>query len=304
MDLSPMLATAGPLPDGPDWAYEVKWDGVRVLVSCGDGAVRATSRNGNDVTGAYPELQQIDCGTAVLDAEVVVLVDGAPDFGALQSRMHIRSPSAALQACAPVVLVPFDLLSRDGELLLDLPYDERRGRLEALPLEVPVAFHGDGDALLALTREQGLEGLVAKRRTSRYHPGRRSEDWVKVKHLRRQSAVVCGWKPGTGSRSGRIGSLLLGVHGPGGLAYVGHVGTGFDDAALRLLQDLLTPLARPTPPYDGPVPAERARLAQWVDPVLVVEVDLTAWTREGRLRHPSYKGIRPDLDPTAVVREP
>ena len=299
-----MLATPGPLPHGPEWAYEVKWDGVRVLVGTGSGRTTVTSRNGNDVTSAYPELRQLDVPPAVVDGEVVALVDGVPDFGALQSRMHVRAPSPALLAATPVVFVPFDLLRQGEELLLSLPYDERRARLEALPLPVPPAFDGDARELFEQTRQQGLEGLVAKRRTSPYRSGRRSEDWVKVKHLRRQSAVVCGWKPGAGGRAGSLGSLLLGVRGPDGLVYVGHVGTGFTAASLARLQDLLSPLARPTPPYDGPVPAEHARAALWVEPVLVVDVELTAWTRQGRLRHPSYKGLRDDLDPATIVREP
>ena len=302
-DLSPMLATPGPLPHGEPWAYEVKWDGVRALVAVQDGSVRATSRNGNDVTAAYPELGQIACGTALLDGEVVALVDGVPDFGALQSRIHVRFPSAALLAATPVVFVPFDLLHLGDRSLLDLPYDSRRVLLEGLSLEVPPAFHDDPDALLASTRSQGLEGIVAKRRISSYSPGRRSEHWVKVKHQLRQSAVVCGWTQGSGSRAGSLGALLLGVHGPDGLVDIGRVGTGFTAATLRRLQDLLAPLTRPTSPYDGPAPQGPGQPVHWVEPVLVVDVELTAWTRQGRLRHPSYKGLRDDLDPSTVVRD-
>ena len=300
-DLAPMLATPGPLPHGTPWAYEVKWDGVRALLAVDGGTVRATSRNGNDITAAYPELQRIACTPALLDGEVVALVDGVPDFGALQSRMHVRSPSPVLVASTPVVFVPFDVLHLAGRFLLDEPYDARRALLEALPLQVPPAFHDDPDALLASTRAQGLEGLVAKLRTSCYSPGRRSAHWVKVKHQRRQSVVVCGWTDGAGGRAGSFGALLLGVHGPDGLVDVGRVGTGFTSATLHLLQDLLAPLARPTPPYDGPAPRGPAH---WVEPVLVVDVELTAWTSQGRLRHPSYKGLRGDLDPSTVVREP
>ena len=301
--LSPMLATTGPLPVGDGWSYEVKWDGVRLLVAVEGGTVRATSRNGNDVTGAYPELGALaELPDAVLDGEVVALVDGLPDFGALQSRMHVRSPAPSLVAATPVTVLPFDVLHLQDSSLLPRPYDERRAVLEDL-LDAPAAFTGDGQVLFESTRAQGLEGLVAKRRTSPYLPGRRSPDWVKVKHLLRQSAVVCGWKPGEGGRSGRIGSLLLGVHSGAGLVYAGHVGTGFTAATLRLLDERLAPLARTTPPYDGEVPREHARTAQWVEPVLVVDVDLTAWTKDGRLRHPSYKGLRDDLDPAGVVRE-
>jgi bifunctional non-homologous end joining protein LigD len=168
--------------------------------------------------------------------------------------------------------------------------------------QVPPAFPADGEAVLAATLAQGMEGVVAKRRDSRYEPGRRSDCWVKVKHVRRTSAVVVGWKPGEGGRAGRIGSLLLAVPHDDGWAFAGHVGTGFSAATLRALGDRLEPLQRPAPVLDD-VPREHARHAVWVEPELVCEVDYTEWTREGRLRHPSYKGLREDLDPRSVVRQ-
>ena len=307
--LLPMLATTGALPTADGWAYEVKWDGVRALVAVAGGVVTATSRIGNDVTRGYPELQGLPDSVllddVLLDGELVAFGPGGiPDFGLLQSRMHIRNPAASLLAAAPVTFLPFDVLHAGGTSLLDATYDERRTVLDQLGLEVPPTFLAGGPDVLTSTRVQGLEGVVAKRRDSRYLPGRRTDAWVKVKHVRRQSAVICGWKPGERGRAGAIGSLLLGVHGAGGLLYAGHVGTGFDAVTLRLLADLLAPLARPTSPYDGPVPGEHARVAQWVDPELVVDVELTAWTRDGRLRHPSYKGLRTDLDPRTIEREP
>jgi bifunctional non-homologous end joining protein LigD len=298
-----MLATAGALPSGEQWAYEVKWDGVRALVAVQGGTVTATSRGGNDITTGYPELRSLAGPKALYDGELVALVDGRPDFGALQSRMHVRSPPAALVASTPVTFVVFDVLHVQDSSLLDLPWADRRAVLAELQPAAPEPFEGDGALLLALTREQGLEGLVAKRRDSLYLPGRRTEAWIKVKHVRRQSAVVCGWSPGQGGRAGQLGSLLLGVHGPAGLTYIGNVGTGFTDATLRVLHTALAPLARQSSPYDGEVPADHARGAQWVDPVLVVEVDFSAWTRDGRLRHPSYKGLRDDLSPAEVTRE-
>jgi bifunctional non-homologous end joining protein LigD len=299
-----MLATTGALPLGEPWAYEVKWDGVRALVSVEGGQVKATSRNGNDITGAYPELLDVSCPPALLDGELVALVDGRPDFAALQQRMHIRSPSAELVRSTPVTFVPFDVLHVDDGSLLDLSYDERRAVLDQLGLDAPPPFYGDGQVLLESTRAQGLEGLVAKRRDSHYLPGRRTDAWVKVKHVHRQSALVCGWKEGAGGRSGKLGSLLLGVHSDQGLVYVGHVGTGFTELTMRQLADRLAPLARSSPPYDEVVPAEHARAAHWVEPVTVVEVEYTAWTKDSRLRHPSYKGIRDDINPQQVMREP
>lgn len=312
-DVAPMLATTGPLPaDGDHWAYEVKWDGVRALVSVRAGQVTLRSRNGNDITGAYPELlglgEALGSTSALLDGEVVAFdAAGRPDFGLLQSRMHVRSPAPSLVRSTPVTLLLFDVLQVDDQPLVDASYDERRAVLEALPLtgerwQVPPSFPGDGEAVLAATLAQGMEGVVAKRRDSRYTPGRRSDCWVKVKHVHRTSAVVVGWKPGDGGRAGRIGSLLLAVPEGDGWAFAGHVGTGFSDATLRLLGERLEPLRRDTPALDG-VPREHARHAVWVEPVLVVECDYTEWTRDGRLRHPSYKGLRPDVHPREVVRE-
>jgi bifunctional non-homologous end joining protein LigD len=317
-----MLATSGALPpDDGAWAYEVKWDGVRALVAVEDGSLRLTSRNGNDVTASYPELAGLTAALgrrpALLDGEVVAFHDGRSDFGRLQSRMHVGRPPAALLRATPVTLLLFDVLHLDGRALLDEPYDLRRSALASLGLDdaqgdgapgaesrwqVPPAFLADGQAVLDATRAQGLEGVVAKRRDSRYLPGRRSDCWRKVKHVRTTSAVIAGWKPGGGARSGRIGSLLLGVAGPAGLEYAGHVGTGFSDATLAQLAELLAPLRRATPPFAAAVPREHARTAVWVEPALVCDVDYTEWTRDGRLRHPSYKGLRDDVDPGRVTR--
>jgi len=313
-DLRPMLAVSGVLPPDDDaWAYEVKWDGVRALVAVEGGALTVRSRNGNDVTSSYPELGglglQLGSTQALLDGEVVAFdAGGRTDFGLLQSRMHVARPGGALQRSTPVQLLLFDLLHLDGHALLDRPYDERRAALEGLGLQgahwsVPPAFFGGGAAVVAATGAQGLEGVVAKRRSAGYLPGRRSDSWLKLKHVQRTSAVVAGWQPGEGGRSGRLGSLLLGVHGAHGLEFAGHVGTGFSAATLASLGRRLEPLRRDDPPFATPVPREHARSAVWVDPVLVAEVEYTEWTRDGRLRHPSYKGLRDDVPAEEVVRE-
>ena len=308
-----MLATAGTLPTDDDgWAYEVKWDGVRALVAVDGAVVTVSSRAGNDVTSSYPELTGLPDALAgrqaLLDGELVAFDEGGrTDFGLLQSRMHVARPAAALRARVPVQFVVFDLLHLDGRSLLDAGYDERREVLDGLALgcphlQVPAAFLGDGRAVLDATRQQGLEGVVAKRRSSTYLPGRRTDAWRKLKHVRRTSAVVGGWKPGEGGRAGRLGSLLLGVQGPDGLEYAGHVGTGFSAATLELLGGRLTCLRRPASPFCRPLPRPHGDAAVWVEPRLVVEVDYTEWTRDGRLRHPSYKGLRDDYPPEAVVR--
>lgn len=312
--LRPMLATSGGLPpeDGA-WAYEVKWDGVRAIVAVEPGRLTVTSRNGNDVTSSYPELAavaaQLGDARVLLDGEIVAFDEqGRTDFGRLQSRMHVRSPSAALQRSRPVQLLLFDLLHVDDTSLLDSSYDDRREALDALvppgpAWQVPPAFPGGGPDLLDATRAQGLEGLVAKRRDSRYQPGRRSDCWIKLKHVRRTSAVIAGWKPGDGGRSGRIGSLLLGVQGEAGLEFAGHVGTGFTESVLADLGRRLEALRRDGSPFSTDVPREHARTAVWTEPVLVCEVEYAEWTRDGRLRHPSYKGLRDDVPAGEVVRE-
>ncbi|MDP9101896.1 MAG: non-homologous end-joining DNA ligase [Actinomycetota bacterium] len=308
--LSPMLAATGTLPEQDDgWAYEVKWDGVRALAAVEGGRLTLTTRRGNDVTSHYPELgllaNTLDGHQALLDGEVVAFDEaGRTDFGLLQSRMHVTSPSQVLRDRTPVRFLAFDLLHLDGVTLLTAGYDERRSALDTLAglgVDVPDRFLSDGHALAEATRAQGLEGLVAKRRDSRYEPGRRSETWRKIKHVRRTSAVVMGWKPGAGVRAGSIGSLLLGVYGTHGLEYAGHVGTGFTDSTLRVLGDLLEPLRIDQPATE--VPRADARSAVWVRPVLVAEIDYTEWTREGRLRHPSFKGLRDDLEAAGVVRQ-
>jgi bifunctional non-homologous end joining protein LigD len=319
-DLTPMLAAVGELPRADDlrWGYEFKWDGVRALAHVRGGRLRLRARSGNDVTATYPELgrlpELLSGHDAVLDGEVVALdARGRPDFGLLQGRMHRTGPEiAGLAAGAPVSYLVFDLLAWDGDSLLDRPYAERRERLDALGLGsdrwvTTPWFRGDvpgvGDLVQAASLENGLEGVVAKRLDSVYRPGGRGPDWRKTKNLRTQAVVVGGWRPGEGRRAGGIGSLLLGVHDDAGaLVFAGHVGTGFTAAALAELGRLVRP--RATSPFADALPREVTRDAHWVQPWLVGEVAFTQWTREGRLRHPSWRGLRDDLEPDQVVVEP
>ena len=301
--------------DGHEWAYEIKWDGVRTIAFAGGGGLRLQSRTRRDVTVQYPEVSalgdRLGVGT-VLDGEIAALDDvGRPSFERLQSRINLASPRdiAAKRAEIPATYLVFDLLYHEGRDLTGLSYSERRSLLEGLDLEeagiqVPRAHVGDGPALLEATRRQGLEGLVAKRTDSVYLPGRRSRSWVKVKNFRRQEFVVGGWLGGSGGRAGRIGALLVGYQGEGGLWYAGRVGTGFNDAELDRLGGRLGPLRRDTTAFTSPLPPEVHRAGQWVEPRLVVEVAFTEWTGAGTLRAPSYKGERTDKDPASVVREP
>ena len=315
--LRPMLATAGPLPaDDAGWAYEMKWDGLRALAFVAEGAVRLNSRTGRDISHAYPELAAIpglpSSRTAVLDGEIVAFADGPwPDFEALQQRMNISSAAQArlLAAQVPVSYLAFDVLWLDGESRLELPYVHRRELLDSFGLpggrwQAPPSFVGEsGVGIQAVSVQQNLEGVVAKRLQSRYEPGRRSPAWRKIKNVHRQEVVIGGWKPGEGGRAGWIGSLLVGVHEHGALVYSGHVGTGFTQQTLRMLGQQLAPLRRDTSPFDSQVPPDDARFAHWVEPVLVAEVAFAGWTKSGRLRGPAYKGLRDDKDSAEVIRE-
>jgi bifunctional non-homologous end joining protein LigD len=297
------------------YAYEFKWDGVRAVVYVVGGRPRVLSRNDRDVTASYPELramaEALGSRQVVLDGEIVAMdARGRPSFEALQSRMHVTGGAQVrrLMTQTPVTYLVFDVLHLDGRSLLEVPYVERRRVLESLELsgpswQTPPNFVGEGSAVLAASLAQGLEGVVAKRLDSRYYPGRRSDCWLKVKNLQTQEVVIGGWKPGAGRRAGAIGSLLLGVPGPDGLEFVGHVGTGFTDKMLRDLEHDLAPDAQEESPFATAVPREHARTARWVRPHLVGEVAFSEWTREGRLRHPTWRGLRHDKSPDDVVRE-
>jgi bifunctional non-homologous end joining protein LigD len=317
--LRPMLALSvpGPPPDNANWALEMKWDGVRALAFIERGRVRLMSRTERDITVAYPELAGLGAAAAhkqlLLDGEVVVFgADGWPEFEALQPRMHVTSAAQAklLAGQTPVTYLVFDLLQLDGRPLLDLPYSRRRELLDQLGLsgpywQTPPSFPGeDLQDVLAVSVDHGMEGVVAKRLDSAYAPGVRTDHWRKIKNVRLQEAVVAGYKPGQGNRTGQVGSLLIGVHDATGLIYAGHVGTGFSDETLRMLGARLEPLRRASSPFDGPVPPEHARTAVWVEPRLVIQVAFDRWTRAGRMRAPVYKGLRDDKDPADVVREP
>jgi len=315
--IRPMLAVLSEqLPrDQKAYGYEFKWDGVRATVYVEGGRPRVLSRNDRDVTGSYPELrdlaESLGSRTVVLDGEIVALdAQGRPSFETLQARMHVTNAAQVrrLVTQVPATYLVFDVLYLDGASLLDTPYVERRRLLESLQLsgpswQTPPHFEGDGDAVLAASKAQGLEGVLAKRLDSRYYAGKRSDCWLKVKNLRTQEVVIGGWKPGEGRRAGAIGSLLLGVPGPDGLSYVGHVGTGFTEKLLRDLEADLAPLSREDSPFATTVPREHARDARWVQPVIVGEVAFGEWTREGRLRHPAWRGLRPDKNPADVVKE-
>jgi bifunctional non-homologous end joining protein LigD len=306
-----MLATPGPIPTGDGWAFELKWDGVRTIVDVGRGKVRLFSRSANNVTATYPELHQLPdllAGRkAILDGEIVALDDvGVPSFERLHVRMHVRQPSHELVAAVPGTLYVFDLLSLDGRSLLAVPYQQRRERLAELDLNdalvtTPPHAVADGHELMQAAIDVGLEGVVSKRLASGYESGRRSRAWIKTPIDSTTEVVIGGWVPGAGRRAGTLGSLVTGAYDERGrLVCIGGVGTGFTERALDQLHKQLRSIERSTSPFDLPVPPEYAVAARWVEPRLVGEVVYRTVNSDGRLRHPSWRGLRPDREPSEV----
>jgi bifunctional non-homologous end joining protein LigD len=312
-----MKATAGDLPSGDEWTFEVKWDGMRALGFVADGALRLQSVNERDVTVSWPELaglpEALPVTTALLDGELIATdAEGRPSFGLLQQRMHITSAVEAARRAAevPVSYVVFDLLHLDGHDLTGLPLRDRRRLLDQVLEPGPrwrvSPLHDEGVALLAAADERGLEGVVAKRLDSPYVPGSRTKQWLKVKVRRRQEMVIGGWIPGEGTRSGHLGALLVGYHdavGEPALRFAGRVGTGFKEAELKRLAALLAEREIADCPFDPPPPrADLVRGVTWVRPDLVAELAFGEWTHDDRLRHPSYLGLRDDKPAAEVTR--
>lgn len=302
-----MLAVAGDLPaDDSRWGYEVKFDGIRAIGYV-DQRLRLQSRNGKDITVAWPELAELAAADPpyVVDGEIVTFdAGGRTSFEALQPRMHQRNAAAirSLTRTVPATYIIFDLLHIGNRTLTKLPYIERRGWLEQLNLrgpswQVPRQLDGPGAKILDASKSLGLEGIICKRLDSPYLPGKRSSLWIKVKNIREQEVIVVGWRSGSGRRAGTIGSLLMAVHDPAGqLVYVGNVGTGFTERSLDELRARMLPLQRAEPTITVNVPG-----ATWVEPELVGEVSFTEWTGDGRLRHPSWRGLRSDKEPAEIT---
>jgi bifunctional non-homologous end joining protein LigD len=303
----PMLATlAQELPRGAGWVFEVKWDGYRAVADLAGSQATLTSRNGNDLTARFQNVAKelakaVKTPDCVLDGEVCALDEaGRSSFSAMQQG----------KAGTPIVYYVFDVLEVEGEPLVDLPLVERRKRLEQLldrhnrTIRLSEAFD-DGEALLAAAKQQQLEGVIAKRLDSRYLPGRRTRDWLKLKTHHEQELVVAGYTKGTGRRASSFGALVLGYYAGGELVYAGNVGTGFDGKEIEKLLERLRPLKRADPPFrEVPkMPKVRKSDVIWVEPKLVAQVEFAEWTHDGRLRAPSYKGLREDKSPEEVRRE-
>src|SRR3989449_3912805 len=303
----PMLATlAEDVPRGAGWTFEVKWDGYRAIATVAGSDVTLTSRNGNDLTARFQNVAKettkaVKTPDCVLDGEVCALDEsGRSSFSAMQQG----------KAGTPIVYYVFDVLEIEGEPVIDLPLVERRKLLEGLldrrnkTVRLSEPFD-DGQALLEAAKQQQLEGIMAKRLDSRYLPGRRTRDWLKIKTHHEQEFVVAGYTKGTGRRASSFGALVLGYYAGGELVYAGNVGTGFNSKEIDKLLDKLRPLRRATPPFrEVPkMPKVRKSDVIWVEPRLVAEVEFAEWTHDGRLRAPSYKGLREDKSADEVRRE-
>jgi bifunctional non-homologous end joining protein LigD len=313
--LAPMLATAATSrPTRGEWAYELKWDGIRAVAFVAGGRVRFQNRKERDITARYPELRALGRALgstrAILDGEIVSFnpETGRPDFHRLQQRMHVDGEHRIrkLSQELPATYIAFDLVWLDGHSLADTPYEERRAALLALDLrgpnwQCPPHEVGDGAATTEVSARYGLEGVVAKALRSSYEAGRRSASWLKIKPGMRQELVVGGWMPGERGRAGSVGSLLVGHYdSDGDLVYAARVGSGLAQADITYLDATLPEMERSTSPFTkGVVP----RGARFVEPRLVAEVRFTEWTPGGGLRQPVFLGLRSDVDPASVRRE-
>ena len=310
--IEPMLAVLSEMPVVPEaYGFEYKWDGVRALAYWDGAALKLESRNLLDITAEYPELQQLAAAlpaSVVLDGEIIALDDeGRVSFSSLQHRMHVTDPSLVRRRAAevPITYMLFDVLYLDGKAVMDRPYLDRREALEQLGLadrfwQTPPWHRSGAEQMLQAAQALKLEGIIAKRLDSVYEPGRRTGAWRKIKLVGRQEFVIGGWLPYMGTRIDMVGSLLMGHYEDGALRYAGSVGTGFTDRTRSELAKLLKARATASSPFEEDTDKPGAL---FVRPELVAEVEFRGWSAEGKLRQPSYKGLRFDKNPREVVRE-
>ena len=291
-------------PVGPEWAFEIKWDGYRLAVHVEGAKVRIITRGGHDWTHRFPAIaaaaKNLGAATLILDGEAVVLDgEGRSDFGALQRALGGRSGK---RPAGEAIFYAFDLLYLDGHVLTGMDLSERRHLLEDLSLDPSGTIRlsedvtGDGQALMDAAREHGLEGIIAKHRDRPYRSGR-TGDWLKIKCVQSDSFIVVGYEHSTSARGG-IGSLLLAARRGNNFIYVGNVGTGFKESDATYLRKTLDILKTKTAPvaFEG-----RSKDIVWVQPTLIAEIEYRAWTDDGKLRHASYKGLREVQDNAAIM---
>jgi bifunctional non-homologous end joining protein LigD len=312
--LSPMLATlAAEAFDDDDWLFEPKWDGVRCIATCADETM-LVSRNQRDITATYPELgrmhERLVCIDAIIDGEIVAMAGGRPSFQRLQSRMNLQNPHeiARLSKESPVLFMAFDVLYLDGKSLVSRPQQERKEILDALVvpnewIQVSTWVPREGEALFEAAKTQNLEGIVAKKVVCPYQPGRRSRDWLKIKTIFDADVVIAGWTPGEGARSSSFGALIVSAYDDKGLRFCGLVGTGFSDKVIHELMPILKEREIDECPFvEDPRKlasgrGKPLRNPHWVRPELVAMVEFRELTSTGKLRAPSFKGLRFDKGP-------
>lgn len=307
---NPMLATlAGEPFDDENWGFEPKWDGIRAIAIC-DETTKLITRNLKDVTVAYPELHEVHRRLVALDAmvdgEIVAMDAGVPSFEKLQNRMHVRNPAEIKRLAKeiPVSYFVFDLIYLDGKDLTGEPLEERRRLLEetvvaSQTVQLSPVVVGDGTALFEAAKENRLEGIVAKKLSSVYETGKRANTWLKVKTTIDADVIIAGWTEGAGNRAGKLGSLLTAVYDEGRLRFTGMVGTGFAEKTLKAVQEKLEKISanESSLPPDDVKRKPELRRAHWVRPELVATVEFRQLTSAGKLRAPSFKGLRDDKDP-------
>lgn len=326
--MRPMLATPGDSrtgpPAGPGWAHEIKWDGIRLLADVREGRVRLLTRGQRDIAVAFPELAGLTriAGDLLLDGEAVAMIGGRPSFSHVVDRVHTTSARAAeqLRTTRPATYLAFDLLRLEGTDLTSLPWSVRRSALEDLleDADVPAVqlspVYEDGARLVAATAEQGLEGVISKRRSATYQEGTRSADWLKFPHRDTMSVVIGGWKPQTGT-VGRLGAVHVGLpatdeegmplldpEGRPRLSYLGRVGSGLAGKAGAALAARLEEVPRTAYPFEEKIPHAEAHGSTWLAPEVVIDVaSLGITPGVGRLRQPSYQGVRVDLTPMDLL---
>jgi len=294
----------------PDWIFERKLDGERILAFCMDGKCRLMTRNRSDVTRTYPEISEA-LGKAVpdaciLDGEIVAFEGKVTSFAKLQQRMHAKDPDDAHRRRIPVFYYVFDIIFFGQSRLERLPLRTRKVVLKTeVAFDDPLRFtthrNSDGEAFLAEACEKGWEGLIAKRAAGAYQH-KRTRDWLKFKCSRGQELVIGGFTEPHGERHG-FGAVLVGYYENGKLRYAGKVGTGFDDETLTRLRKRFDDLIIEASPFVDGIGKHKASQVTWLSPKLVGEFGFTEWTNNGRLRHPRYLGLRRDKKPADVVRE-
>ncbi|MEA2435091.1 MAG: bifunctional non-ous end joining protein LigD [Actinomycetota bacterium] len=321
-DLKPMMATLKEEPfDDPKWIFEPKWDGVRALAVCQHDETMLLSRNSRDITKSYPELAKMHdrmvAIDAIVDGEIVALEGKRPSFERLQSRINLHNERDIAKAMhdIPITFIAFDLLYLDGKSQIAKPIEERKALLSELVVQservqVSPFLEESGTALFETASEMRLEGIVGKKLGSTYRPGRRIKEWLKIKAIHSGDLVIGGWTPGEGSRSKSFGAVLIGAYEGADLRFVGSVGTGFSDAMLKAIYPRLEELETDDCPFvDDPTNTRSSSFSKiihnprWVKPELVCRVEFRELTSAGRLRAPSFKGIRDDIDPKECTFE-